>query len=198
MQAKQKRASEKRSKLVTAGTELFHTLGYGGASLADVATHANVPVGGIFYHFRTKADLADAVMEKHHETYAEQLAMIESQTNDPRQRLRLFWDGAAQLADNRAELGCPVLALAEDMACDASRPADAQPTRQRVMRHTIDWLAKQYGALGLNESAAQTAAASLFAAMQGAFAVGHVLGDASLIRDIFQNKRNEQEKAGYL
>ena len=198
MQNRQKRASEKRMRLVEAGAELFHSRGFEGASLADVAKAAGVPPGGVFYHFPTKADLADAVMAHHHAHFAAQLRQIENAAGNPRKRLRMFWNGAERLAENRAEQGCPVLALAGDMAADPARPAKAQQQRELVMRHTIGWLAEQYRALGLDADAARTAGATLFATLQGAFAVGHVLGDAALIRSIFAEKRKEQEKAGYL
>ncbi|MGR3758772.1 TetR/AcrR family transcriptional regulator [Roseobacteraceae bacterium NS-SX3] len=198
MQTRQKRASEKRTRLVEAGAELFRSRGYDGTSLADVAKAARVPPGGVFYHFPSKAALADAVMEHHHEHFGSQLQRIERATPDPRKRLRLFWDGAEQLAADRAALGCPVLALAEDMAADPARTEAAQEHRKLVMAHTIAWLAEQYRALGLDGTSAGTAAAALFAAMQGAFAVGHVMNDAGLIRRIFEDKRQEQERAGYL
>lgn len=198
MQKRQKRASEKRLRLVEAGAELFHRRGFEGASLADVAKAAGVPPGGVFYHFPSKADLADAVMAHHDAHFAAQLERIEAETGDPRQRLRRFWEGAEALAQARAERGCPVLALAADMAADPARPARAQQQRELVMRHTIGWLAEQYRALGLQDEAADTAGAALFAAMQGAFAVGHVLGDAGLIRRLFGETRKQQEKAGYL
>ncbi|ATG35098.1 TetR/AcrR family transcriptional regulator [Phaeobacter piscinae] len=198
MQKRQKRASEKQTRLVQAGAELFRSRGYDGTSLTDVAKAAGVPPGGVFYHFRTKADLADAVMQQHHRHFSGQLQQIETATPDPRKRLRLFWEGAEKLAADRAALGCPVLALAGDMAADPARPEAAQEHRKLVMAHTLGWLAAQYRALGLGAAQADTAAAGLFATMQGAFAVGHVMNDADIIRRIFSDKRQEQEKAGFL
>lgn len=198
MQKRQKRASEKRQKLVSAGANLFHTQGYEATSLADVAKAAEVPAGGVFYHFPSKAALADAVMAHHEAHFAAGLDQIEATTDDPRQRLHLFWDGAESLAQARAAHGCPVLALASDMAADPARNAQGQQQRALVMRNTIRWLSRQYEALGLEDSAANLAASALFAAMQGAFAVGHVLGDADLIRQLFDETRKQQQKAGYL
>lgn len=197
MQKRQKRASEKRTKLVKAGSELFHTKGYDGTSLANVAKAAGLPPGGIFYYFPTKTDLADAVMGHHADHFGAQLQAIEAQSQDARTRLRLFWDQAETLADNRAMLGCPVLALAEDMAADPTRPDDRQKVREQVMRMVIDWLTVQYQALGLSKDMAQQEAAGLFAAMQGAFAVGHVLGDSKVIHQLFERERTLQEKADY-
>lgn len=198
MQKRQKRASDKRLKLITAGASLFHTQGYKATSLAEVAKAAGVPAGGVFYHFPSKAALADAVMAHHDAYFADSLTRIEATSEDPRQRLRLFWDGAETLAQARAEHGCPVLALAGDMAADPARRTQDQQQRALVMRNTISWLSRQYAALGLDDNAAQLAAAALFAAMQGAFAVGHVLGDADLIRQLFDETRKQQQKAGYL
>lgn len=198
MPKRQKRADEKRQKLIEAGAHLFHRQGFGTTSLATVAKAANVPAGGVFYHFPTKAQLADAVMEHHEAHFAEGLEQIEATTTAPRERLRLFWEAAESLAQARADHGCPVLALASDMAADPARSAEGQHQRALVMRNTINWLSRQYAAIGLEDNAAKLAASVLFAAMQGAFAVGHTLGDADLIRQLFEETRKQQQEAGYL
>lgn len=198
MKSPQKRGSEKRRRLTEAGAALFHRRGFAGASLADVAEAAEVPVGGLYYYYRSKSDLADAVMQGHLDQFATQLEQIEQSSPDPRERLRLFWEGAESLAEARAELGCPVLALAGDMLSDPSRPDCAQMVPGIVMQHILDWLGAQYSTLGLSPEQARSAAASLFATLQGAYALGHVLQSPELIRDIFANKRTEQEAAGYL
>ena len=171
MQKRQQRATEKRQKLVQAGAQLFHTKGYEGSSLADVAKAASLPPGGVFYHFPSKTDLADAVMEHHAAFFGAQLQAIEQDSEDARTRLRIFWDQAENLAEKRAELGCPVLSLAEDMAADTDRAPKRRKSRQQVMELVINWLTAQYRSLGLDIEDAALQAARLFAAMQGALMV---------------------------
>lgn len=51
-----------RNRLLDAALEVFHAKGVGGASLADVAQAASLTRGAIYWHFKDKADLFDAMM----------------------------------------------------------------------------------------------------------------------------------------
>ncbi|MCK5749515.1 MAG: TetR/AcrR family transcriptional regulator, partial [Oricola sp.] len=58
-----KRGKAKREALVQAAAELFWTRGYEASSLADIASAARVPLGNVYYYFKTKSDLAGAVAD---------------------------------------------------------------------------------------------------------------------------------------
>lgn len=51
-----------RNRLLDAALEVFHAKGVGGASLLDVAQAASLTRGAIYWHFKDKADLFDAMM----------------------------------------------------------------------------------------------------------------------------------------
>lgn len=58
---KQERAVRTRNALIEAAAELFHRDGIEVTSLAMVTARAKVSNGALYFHFATKADLADAV-----------------------------------------------------------------------------------------------------------------------------------------
>ncbi|MFH8492363.1 TetR family transcriptional regulator [Streptomyces longisporoflavus] len=58
---RQERAVRTRTALIEAAAELFHREGYEATSLAMVTARAKVSNGALYFHFATKADLADAV-----------------------------------------------------------------------------------------------------------------------------------------
>lgn len=58
---KQERAVRTRNALIEAAAELFHRDGFEVTSLAMVTARAKVSNGALYFHFATKADLADAV-----------------------------------------------------------------------------------------------------------------------------------------
>ena len=58
-------SAEKRAELVTAAKLLLHEQGLHRTTLADVASRADVPLGNIYYYFKTKDSLAEAVLEAH-------------------------------------------------------------------------------------------------------------------------------------
>ncbi|MEV8320933.1 helix-turn-helix domain-containing protein [Streptomyces sp. NPDC059900] len=69
---KQERAVRTRAALIEAAAELFHRDGFEATSLATVTARAKVSNGALYFHFATKADLADAVAA----SAAERLARI--------------------------------------------------------------------------------------------------------------------------
>ena len=52
----------KRDRLVEAATIMFYQHGVTCTTLADIAERAEVPLGNIYYHFRTKDALVEAVI----------------------------------------------------------------------------------------------------------------------------------------
>ncbi|WP_053847751.1 TetR/AcrR family transcriptional regulator [Streptomyces sp. NRRL B-24085] len=53
-----------RDRLLAVATELFTTQGYGGTSLREIAERLSVSKAAIYYHFRTKEDIARAIVEQ--------------------------------------------------------------------------------------------------------------------------------------
>lgn len=57
-------ALETRNRILDAAENVFHAQGVGRTSLADVALAANVTRGAIYWHFKNKSDLFDAMCER--------------------------------------------------------------------------------------------------------------------------------------
>ena len=52
----------KRERLVTSAREAIHHQGVEATTLADIAQAADVPVGNVYYYFKTKDDLVVAAI----------------------------------------------------------------------------------------------------------------------------------------
>jgi TetR/AcrR family acrAB operon transcriptional repressor len=59
-------ALETRNRILDAAENVFHENGVSRTSLADVAHAANVTRGAIYWHFKNKSDLFDAMCERVH------------------------------------------------------------------------------------------------------------------------------------
>ncbi|MFB7257552.1 ScbR family autoregulator-binding transcription factor [Streptomyces nojiriensis] len=57
----QERSERTRGKLVHAAAEMFNRNGYANATLGQIAAFAGVTKGALYFHFSSKADLAEAV-----------------------------------------------------------------------------------------------------------------------------------------
>jgi AcrR family transcriptional regulator len=61
--ARQLRAEQTRTTIITAAADLFDRRGYEATSLSDIVQHARVTKGALYFHFRAKDDLAQAILE---------------------------------------------------------------------------------------------------------------------------------------
>ena len=57
----------KRDRLIEAAKIMFYQQGVTGTTLADIAQQAQVPLGNVYYHFRTKENFVRAVLERMYE-----------------------------------------------------------------------------------------------------------------------------------
>ena len=62
--ATKEEALETRNRILDAAEDIFHAQGVSRTSLADVADRANVSRGAIYWHFKNKSDLFDAMCER--------------------------------------------------------------------------------------------------------------------------------------
>jgi TetR/AcrR family acrAB operon transcriptional repressor len=85
-------ALETRNRILEAAADVFYTRGLAHSSLADVAVAADVTRGAIYWHFKNKSDLFDALCER---VLLPMEALMTTPTagfeNDPLGHLRNVW-----------------------------------------------------------------------------------------------------------
>lgn len=173
-----RRGTLRRERLVSAASEQFHRRGLTATALADVARAAAVPPGNMFYYFRTKDALAQAVVTDWADRTRQSLAAIDAASADPRERLTLFLDRAEGRGPRYAEHGCPLVGLARDLRQVASDPALASAP----LRLLTEWVRAQLELA--DDPAAAPHATFLIAAIQGAFVLAHASGEAAVVGDV--------------
>ena len=57
------KAAEKRERLVESAKSLFYEQGVSLTTLAEVAERAQVPLGNVYYYFKTKEQIVAAVVD---------------------------------------------------------------------------------------------------------------------------------------
>src|SRR5260370_42147931 len=91
---------DKRTRLIETATKLAYRRGFRETSLADIAVAARVPVGNGYYYFKTKEDLAEAVVERRLEEVRAARAE-RNRLSSPKERLFAFVD---TIHGNRGQL----------------------------------------------------------------------------------------------
>src|SRR3984957_12415535 len=100
-------SADKRAELVRAAKKLLHEQGFQRTTLADVAGVARAPLGNVYYYFRTKEALAEAVIGAHERALRERFPSGVATLPDPRLRLRCLVRAPLDSADSVIQFGCP-------------------------------------------------------------------------------------------
>lgn len=161
--AEQSKRREKRTRLMEAAETLFHHQGVHRTTLADIAQEADVPLGNVFYHFRTKELLVEAVISARLRENQENFAAWE-QDPDPFRRLLFFLRGGQAGAEQIAVYGCPCGSLSQEIS-KGDDPL-ARKTAE-IFQCQLEWVMHQFCLLGKEEEA-HDLAVDLVAWLQGA------------------------------
>jgi AcrR family transcriptional regulator len=170
-------AREKRKRLVEAAKVIFHRQGFAPTTLADIAARAQVPLGNVYYYFRTKDELLDAVIDSHLDDLWARFAQWE-QDPAPRQRLLSLVQAEREGRDELARDGCPYGRLCQELTT-GSTPAGARAVR--LLEAHIDWVAEQFRLLGKTPTEGRELAIELVAWLQGAFLLAYGLRSPALL-----------------
>src|SRR5438067_1206954 len=142
------RRGDKRGRLIEAARALFHEQGVHRTTLADVADRADVPLGNVYYYFKTKHELVEAVLDGYKQEAA---ALTESfgRGRTPQTRLKALVRNWDELRDAVAEHGCPMGTLCSELdklGGGLDREAAA------VLKTIIDWAEEQFRQLGRRDA----------------------------------------------
>src|SRR5262249_52257748 len=96
----------KRQRLIASAGDLMHRQGMPVTTLAQVAEAADVPLGNVYYYFKTKDDLIRAVIDDRAAGVRAMLAAFE-QRRSPATRLKALVRHWADMREVIARHGCP-------------------------------------------------------------------------------------------
>ncbi|MFF7238027.1 TetR family transcriptional regulator [Streptomyces collinus] len=169
------RRGGKRERLVEAAVRVFHEQGVEKTTLADIARVADVPVGNVYYYFKTKDQLVEAAVAAHRDRLAALTGRLEALPG-PADRLKALVAGWVEERETAARFGCPFGTLATELDKRDDGPDLAVAG---VMRALIDWAAGQFTELGRPD--AHALAVELVAAYQGMSVLTHTLRDPTIM-----------------
>lgn len=172
------RAETTREQIVEEADRLFYQRGYEHTSFADIAAAVRISRGNFYYHFKTKDDILDAVIDRRLSTTQEMLDRWEAEGDGPAERIRCF---IRILIANRAKImlyGCPVGTLTSELA---KLEHAAQDDAGRIFALFRDWLRRQFAALGLKKEA-DALALHVLARSQGVATLANAFRDERFIR----------------
>jgi TetR/AcrR family transcriptional repressor of nem operon len=155
------KAPSKRERLVEAAARVLHEQGVERTTLADIAAAADVPVGNVYYYFKTKDQLVEAAIGAHARSLQALTATLDAGPT-PQDRLKALVHGWVEQRELAARLGCPFGSLASELD---RRNDGLDRVAADVMRLLVDWAERQFREMGRAD--ADELAITLVAAYQG-------------------------------
>ncbi len=147
-------AKATRQQIVEAADDLFYGRGFAQTSFADIAAAVKISRGNFYYHFKTKDEILDAVIDKRLADRETLLARWDETSSDPFGRVECF---IKIVIVNQAKImayGCPVGTLTTELAKIDHASKDKA---NRIMALFRDWLTNQFEELGCGDRSGEYA-----------------------------------------
>ncbi len=166
-----------RDRIVEAADQLFYRQGYEPTSFSDIADSVQISRGNFYYHFKSKDEILNAVINVRLANTRAMLEQWETEGEQPADRIRSF---IHILIVNRADIkryGCPVGTLRTELA-KLNHAAQADANMLFTLFRT--WLRRQFTLLG-RKADADELAMHLLARSQGVATLANAFHDEKFI-----------------
>lgn len=167
-----------RDHIVEAADRLFYRQGYAHTSFSDIADAVRISRGNFYYHFKSKDEILDAVIDVRLADTRKMLEQWEIEGKQPADRIRSF---IHILIANRADIkryGCPVGTLCTELA-KLNHASQAEASMLFTLFRT--WLRRQFTLLG-RAADADALAMHLLARSQGVATLANAFHDEKFIK----------------
>lgn len=169
------RKTDKRVRLIEAAKVLIHQKGFNQTTLADIAQEADVPLGNVYYYFKTKEAIGEAVIERRAAENNEFFGTL-NEITDPKARLLALLQFTTEDLELTARYGCPVGGLCQELGKQGGSLADQAA---KLLHDLLTWCETQFRTFGFGDKAADYAL-NLVSNIQGIYLLTHTFKDPKL------------------
>lgn len=157
------RRNDKRVRLIEAADNLFHQQGVSNTTLANIATLAEVPLGNVYYYFKSKDSIIVAVIDRRRKLLHALFDELNSQT-DIKSRLTQFITQASSSPEVACDYGDALGSLCQELG---KIGGVISHNASGLMQEIIQWCKIQFQHLGQTDEASENLAINLVASLQG-------------------------------
>lgn len=171
-----KRRADNRRRLLRAAEKVTYRYGFGSAAIADIAKEARIPLGNVYYYFKTKDAIGDAIIDLRVSRFRKLLQEFD-RAESPKERLCAFVEIKIKNRQGVARSGCPVGTLCSEL----QKHGGAAAKKSKILfAEALAWMETQFKALGQGGDS-RGLAVHLLSATQGVSVLAHTFHDAGLI-----------------
>src|SRR5580700_6066883 len=146
------------------------------ARLLEAAEEARVPLGNIYYYFKTKDEIGDAIVERRVSRFRRLLDELDKAAS-PQERLCAFVQIKINNREELARSGCPVGTLCSELHKHGGAVAKKSTV---LFTEALAWMEAQFKALGKGADS-RGLAVHLLSATQGVSVLAHTFHDPGMI-----------------
>jgi len=139
-----------RETIIDKADQLFYQQGYAKTSFADIAKAVSISRGNFYYHFKTKDQILEAVIDARMAKTRQMLEDWEAEGKHPLERICSFIHILIANQSLIRQFGCPVGSLTVELA---KLNHEALEGANDIFGLFRDWLTEQFTALGREEDA---------------------------------------------
>ena len=172
------RQNDKRSRLIDAANDLIYQQTFNVTTLADIAAKASVPLGNVYYYFKTKDDILKAVVQKKSAALQTLFADWEALAS-PKDRILAFIQHSLSQAETTAHFGSDIGSLCQELGKTAG---ELSQLSAELMQQMVEWVTTQFRALGKNAETADDLAKYLISSLQGVSLLTLTFKDPALLK----------------
>jgi AcrR family transcriptional regulator len=172
----QRTTIDNRTRLLQAAEKVTYQHGFGATAIADIAKEARIPLGNVYYYFKTKDEINGAIVDLRLSRFKLLLQEL-SKPDSPAERLCGFVQVKIKNRDALARSGCPVGTLCSELHKDGGAVAKRSTA---LLAAALEWMEVQFRALGQGRDS-RGLAVHLLSATQGVSVLAHAFHDPALI-----------------
>ncbi len=166
--------TDKRTRLVEAADKLFYEQGVNITTLANIAALAEVPLGNVYYYFKSKESIIMAVIDQRQKMLRNQ---FEQWANlSPADQLKALIEQHVAQGTEILAFGDWFGSLCQELCKGQNAIASAAAA---LLSNTLGWAEKQFQAMGKGEQS-KALAMGLIASLQGLSLLSLTLKDEQL------------------
>lgn len=169
-----KQGERTRRNIIRASSKLFYQKGYANTAISDIVDETGLSKGNITYHFKSKDDILNAVLEYRARLSVDGFTKWERASDTPQECLNRYVESLVTSRSELTRFGCRNGSLASELGKSGPRVG------QNVFDTTLDWLSKQFESSGASGALASELAIELMIRGQGICLLAQAYNDEDL------------------
>jgi TetR/AcrR family transcriptional regulator, transcriptional repressor for nem operon len=167
-----------RKHIIEAADMLFYQQGYEATSFMDISKVVKISRGNFYYHFKSKDELLNAVIEERMINTGKMLRLWEIEGQNPLERIQCFIRILIKNQNKIKLYGCPVGTLSMELA---KLNHNLRFETNKIFSLFRSWLREQFTLLGCKDNADELAM-HLLARSQGVATLTSAFRDEQFVK----------------